>query len=89
MQIDELPLTGGLARYGGLLPEEALRTGKGQDGGQGGTEAPPVNDDKELEFDWPSEEIRRACEAMFPHGDPEVLPALKWIPDERDGGQGS
>ena len=47
-----------------------------------GIVAPPVNDAKELEFEWPSEEIKRACEEIFPQGDGKELPVLTWIVKE-------
>jgi hypothetical protein len=43
-----------------------------------------LNDDEPLEFDWPSDEIKRACEAMFPREPDSKLPSLKWIaPDQK------
>jgi len=50
--------------------------------GGDGIVAPPVNDAKELDFEWPSEEIKRACEEMFPRGDGKELPVLTWIAKE-------
>lgn len=43
-----------------------------------------IRDDEKFEFDWPSEEIRKACEEIFvtDDGEREELPALNWISDE-------
>ena len=50
----------------------------------GGIAAPRVDDTKELDFDWPSEEIKSACENLFPGNKEWILPALNWIaPDNR------
>ena len=50
---------------------------------EGSIPAPPIDDVSELPFDWPSEEIKRACEDLFP-GDKECkLPVLKWIVPEQ------
>jgi hypothetical protein len=56
---------------------------------EGGIAAPNVDDTTELEYDWPSEEIRRACEELFPGNKEWMLPALNWIaPDDNGGEQG-
>jgi hypothetical protein len=39
--------------------------------------------DDEFQFDWPSEEIKAACEEMLPKGKDEVLPTLDWIAPEK------
>ena len=47
-------------------------------------------DGEKFEFDWPSEEIRRACEEIFgTEGERDELPVLNWISDEipRPGSQ--
>lgn len=49
----------------------------------GGIRAPPVNDDARFKFDWPSEDIRRACEEFFPGRREWILPVLNWIPPEQ------
>lgn len=55
---------------------------------EGDIVAPTVNDAEELLFDWPSEEIKRACEELFP-GDKEWnWPALNRIAPERKGTDG-
>jgi len=51
----------------------------------GGIPAPSVDDTAELEFDWPSEEIKRACEELFPGNKEWILPALNWIVPEDKG----
>jgi hypothetical protein len=53
-----------------------------EENGPRGTAAPVVNDAQQLVFDWPSEEIKQACENMFPRGDEDELPVLNWIPEE-------
>jgi len=50
----------------------------------GGISAPEVDDSVDLEFDWPSEAIKRACEELFPGNKQWILPALNWIPPELD-----
>lgn len=45
----------------------------------GETPAKFTNDTGELQFDWPSEEIKRACEELFPEQKEWILPALNWI----------
>src|SRR5579862_507911 len=60
---------------------------------QGGVEAvprsrifaPPIKDSETFEFDWPSDEIRRACESFFVKDQEWKLPALNWIPAEPTG----
>lgn len=47
---------------------------------EGGIWAP--TEPEEFEFDWPSEEIKEACEALFAKDDGSILPALNWIPVE-------
>jgi hypothetical protein len=47
-----------------------------------GTPAPFANDTEELQFDWPSEEIKRACEELFPGPKEWTLPALNRIAPE-------
>lgn len=55
----------------------------------GGIWASKVSGER-FEFDWPSEEIRKACEALFPQqGQNEELPVLNWIPDEITEGHGN
>ena len=50
---------------------------------EGGILAPAVNDAEEFLFDWPSEEIKSACEELFP-GDKEWnWPALNRIAPEQ------
>jgi hypothetical protein len=48
----------------------------------GRTPAPIANDTDELQFDWPSEEIKHACEGLFPGSKEWTLPALNWIAPE-------
>jgi hypothetical protein len=38
---------------------------------------------EEFEFDWPSDEIKQACEALFANEQESTLPALNWIPEEQ------
>jgi hypothetical protein len=87
MQIDGGPPVDGPAGDDALMNESVMHTEEEQNGVRGGIEAPPVDDETELEFDWPNEEIKRACEALFPKGDDAELPVLNWIADEADGGQ--
>lgn len=54
---------------------------------EGGISAPNVDDTTELEFDWPSEEIKRACEDLFPGNKEWMLPALNWIAPDENGGE--
>lgn len=57
---------------------------------EGGIGAPAVKDTEEFNFDWPSEEIKRACEEMFPGTKEWTLPALNWIaPEDKTHGDGS
>ena len=51
---------------------------------EGGIAAPEINDAEELLFDWPSEEIKRACEELFPGNKEWSLPALNWIAPEKE-----
>ena len=46
-----------------------------------------MDDTTELEFDWPSEEIKRACEDLFPGNKEWMLPALNWIAPDENGGE--
>jgi hypothetical protein len=38
---------------------------------------------EEFEFDWPSDEIREACEALFANDKESTLPALNWLPEQQ------
>ena len=52
-----------------------------------GLHAPIPNDADELQFDWPSEEIKLACESLFPGPQEWILPALVIIvPEIEDNG---
>jgi hypothetical protein len=52
--------------------------------------APVVKDTEAFNFDWPSEEIKRACEELFPGTKEWTLPALNWIaPEDKTQGDGS
>jgi hypothetical protein len=55
--------------------EQELRT-------EGGVWA--ASDPEELVFDWPSDEIREACEEMFANDEECILPALTWIAEEKE-----
>ena len=67
------------------LDSEGREEERGREGN--GIVAPPVNDAKELVVEWPSQEIRRACEEMFPRGDGNELPVLNWIAGELPRGE--
>lgn len=54
---------------------------------EGGIWAPKI-DDTAFDFDWPSEEIRKACEEFFGEDIESELPALNWIPLESTLDQG-
>jgi hypothetical protein len=54
--------------------EQEIRT-------EGGIWAP--TDPDEFVFDWPSDEIREACEGMFANDKECILPALNWIAEEK------
>ena len=47
-----------------------------------GISAPEIKDNEEFVFDWPSEDIKRACEELFPGSAEWSLPALNWIASE-------
>jgi len=65
------------------LPQANIEGGTGP-----GIQAPPIRDNEKFEFDWPSEEIRLACEALFVKDEEWKLPALNWIPmEDRQGGR--
>jgi hypothetical protein len=49
---------------------------------EGGIWAP--SDPEEFVFDWPSDEIREACEEMFANDKECILPALNWIAEEKE-----
>ena len=55
---------------------------------EGAIFAPVTNE--EFDFDWPSEEIKKACEEMFAKDNDGSLPALNWIApeDKTDPGGG-
>jgi hypothetical protein len=38
----------------------------------------------QFEFKWPNEDIRKACEDMFPGNEEWILPALNWIAPEKE-----
>jgi hypothetical protein len=50
---------------------------------ESGISAPTIHDSEEFQFEWPSEEIKRACEMLFPGSKEWNLPALNWIAEER------
>jgi hypothetical protein len=54
--------------------EQEIRT-------EGGIWAP--TDPDEFVFDWPSDEIKEACEGMFANDTECILPALNWIAEEK------
>jgi hypothetical protein len=51
---------------------------------EGGIVAPTISDAEEFLFEWPSEEIKRACEELFPGDQEWNLPALNWIAPEEN-----
>jgi hypothetical protein len=54
---------------------------------ENGIPAPVIHDNKEFEFDWPSEEIKWACEELFPGNKEWSLPVLNWIAKEDEDNQ--
>jgi hypothetical protein len=47
--------------------------------------APQIKDNEKFNFDWPSEEIRQACETYFVKDQDWKLPVLNWIAAEESG----
>jgi hypothetical protein len=58
----------------------------GNDHVGGGIWAPKITD-TEFEFDWPNDEIKKACEEFFVEDSGTELPALNWIPVDNGKGE--
>lgn len=79
-RFDRKPLAQARTRKPRSFSVSAFRTAQNSSGTSHGMEAPVFGSGDELEFDWPSEEIKRACEAHLAKDQDWIWPAIDFLP---------